>query len=164
MSTMGIRRKLLARIEADIKPLERELKIDLPRQLAEAAAHGDLSDNAEYDYAKQRKEIVQARLAELYRKKMSVSALNPAMISRDAVGFWSTVQLFDLESSEEITYKLVSSDESDPANGRISVTSPIGRALMGSHTGDEVEVVTPRGTKTYEILDFTTIHEEPDLA
>jgi transcription elongation factor GreA len=159
---MGIRETLLDKLAKEITPLERELKVELPRQLAEAAAHGDLSENAEYDYAKQRKEIVQTRLAELYRKKKSLMAINEAMVRRDAIGFWSTVQLYDMDGGEELTYTLVSSDESAPAEGRISMTSPIGRALLGRKAGDEVEVQTPRGTRSYEILEFTTMHEEPD--
>lgn len=159
---MGIREKLLDKLAAEIQPLERELKVELPRQLAEAAAHGDLSENAEYDAAKSRKDLVQAQLARLYDKKQSLAKINERMIPTDSIGFWSLVQLLDLDSGGEISYRLVSPDESDPSNGRISVSSPIGRALIGHASGDEVEVQTPRGTKTYEILEFTTIHEDSD--
>jgi len=160
---MGIRETLLKKIDKEIQPLERELKVELPRQLAEAAAHGDLSENAEYDAAKQRKEIVQAQLARFYDKRKSLSGINELMIPRDSIGFWSRVELLDVDSGEEIGYHLVSADESDPPNGRISVSSPIGKALLGRVNGDEVDVQTPRGTKTYEILEFATIHEDPDL-
>ena len=160
---MGIRETLLKKIDKEIQPLERELKVELPRQLAEAAAHGDLSENAEYDAAKQRKEIVQAQLARFYDKRKSLSDINELMIPRDSIGFWSRVELLDVDSGEEIGYHLVSADESDPPNGRISVSSPIGKALLGRVNGDEVDVQTPRGTKTYEILEFATIHEDPDL-
>ncbi len=81
------------------------------------------------------------------------------MIPRDAIGFWSTVELLDLDSDEEVAYRLVSPDESDPKQGRISMTSPIGKALNGKTDGDEIEVQTPRGTRRYEVLGFTTIHE-----
>ena len=161
---MGIRERLLDKLAAEVAPLERELVVELPRQLAEAAAHGDLSENAEHEYAKQRKEFVQARLRDLYRKKKSIMAINEAMVSRDAIGFWSTVQLFDQDSGEELAYTLVSSDESEPKEGKISLTSPIGRALLGRKAGDEVEVQTPRGTRCYEILEFTTLHEEPEAS
>ena len=90
---MGIRERLLEKLAEELTPLERELTVELPRQLAEAAAHGDLSENAEHEYAKQRKEFVQARLRQLYRKKKSLMAINEAMVSRDAIGFWSTVQI-----------------------------------------------------------------------
>ncbi len=160
---MGIRETLLKKIDKEIQPLERELKVELPRQLAEAAAHGDLSENAEYDAAKQRKELVQAQLARFYDKRKSLSGINELMIPRDSIGFWSRVELLDVDSGEEIGYHLVSADESDPPNGRISVSSPIGKALLGRVNGDEVDVQTPRGTKTYEILEFATIHEDPDI-
>jgi len=157
---MGIREELLEQVKQEIEPLERELKVELPRQLAEAAAHGDLSENAEYDAAKSRKELVQAQLQRLYAKKKSLAAINPQTIARDAVGFYSTVELYDVESGDEVTYRLVTSDESDPRDGKISLTSPIGRALVGKRVGDEVSVETPRGSRSYEVLDFTTIHDD----
>jgi transcription elongation factor GreA len=159
---MSIRDKLLKKLELEIQPLERELKVELPRQLAEAAAHGDLSENAEYDAAKQRKDLVQAKLARLYGKRQSLANINERMIPHDSIGFWSRVALLEVDSGDEVTYRLVSPDESDPAKGKISVSSPIGKALVGRTEGDEVEVQTPRGTRTYEILDFTTLHDDTD--
>jgi len=159
---MSIRDKLLKKLELEIQPLERELKVELPRQLAEAAAHGDLSENAEYDAAKQRKDLVQAKLARLYGKRQSLANINERMIPRDSIGFWSRVAVLDVDTGDEVTYRLVSPDESDPSNGKISVSSPIGKALVGHAEGDEVEVQTPRGTRTYEILDFTTLHDDTD--
>ena len=156
---MGIADRLIKRLEQEIRPLERELKVELPRQLAEAAAHGDLSENAEYDAAKQRKEFVQAQLARLYDKRQSLSGISELMIPRDSIGFWSKVKVLDLDNDEEIEYRLVSPDESDPRNDRISVSSPIGRALLGKIDGDAVDIETPRGTKAYEILEFSTVHE-----
>jgi len=160
---MSLRDKLLKKLEQEILPLERELKVELPRQLAEAAAHGDLSENAEYDAAKQRKELVQAKLARLIDKRQSLANINERMIPTDSIGFWSRVELLDVDSGDEIAYRLVSPDESDPNNGKISVSSPIGKALIGRTDGDEVEVQTPRGTRTYEILDFSTMHDETDF-
>ena len=160
---MGIADRLMKRLEQEIRPLERELKVELPRQLAEAAAHGDLSENAEYDAAKQRKEFVQAQLARLYDKRQSVSGISELMIPRDSIGFWSKVKVLDLDNDEEIEYRLVSPDESDPRNDRISVSSPIGRALLGKIDGDAVDIETPRGTKAYEILELSTVHETSDL-
>jgi transcription elongation factor GreA len=160
---MSLRDKLLQKLEEEIVPVERELKVDIPRQLAEAAAHGDLSENAEYDAAKQRKELVQAQLARLYDKRQSLANINERMIPRDSIGFWSRVELLDVDSDEEIGYRLVSPDESDPPNGKISVSSPIGKALVGRTVGDEVEVQTPRGTRFYEVLGFTTLHDDSDI-
>jgi len=160
---MSIRDRLLKELEEEIGPLQRELKVELPRQLAEAAAHGDLSENAEYDAAKQRKELVQAKLARLYDKRQSLANINERMISTDSIGFWSRVRLLDVDSGDEVSYRLVSPDESDPANGKISVSSPIGKALIGRSEGDEVEVQTPRGAKNYEVLEFFTLHNDPEL-
>mgnify|MGYP001338741088 CR=1 FL=1 len=160
---MGIAERLIKKLEQEIRPLERELKVELPRQLAEAAAHGDLSENAEYEAAKQRKELVQAQLARLYDKRQSLSGISELMIPRDSIGFWSKVKVLDLDSDEEIEYRLVSPDESDPRNDRVSVSSPIGRALIGKIEGDEVKIETPRGIKNYEILEFSTVHVAPDL-
>ena len=159
---MGIREDLMKKIGSEIDLLERELRVDLPRQLAEAAAHGDLSENAEHEAAKQRKGTVEALLARLHRRRSSLSTMNTQMIPRDAVGFWSTVTVIDVDSGDEKTYKLVSPDESDPKRGHVSVTSPVGSALAGRHVGDEVDVETPRGGRTYEILEFTTIHDQED--
>lgn len=156
---MGIREDLLKKVDAEVSRLERELKVDLPRQLAEAAAHGDLSENAEHEAAKERKDTVTALLLRLYQRRQAISNMNTDLIPRDAIGFWSTVTVLDLDSDEEIRYHLVSSDESDPRNGRISVTSPIGRALVGKRDGDEIEVETPRGSRCYEVVWFRTIHD-----
>lgn len=157
---MGIREDLLRKLDTEVKKLERELKVDLPRQLAEAAAHGDLSENAEHEAAKDRKDTVTALLLRLYKKRQAISSMNVDMIPRDAIGFWSRVELLDLDSDDTINYHLVSPDESDPKEGKISVTSPIGQALRGRTDGDEIEVRTPRGMRHYEVLSFSTIHDD----
>lgn len=161
---MGIREQLLEKIDEEVATLERELKVELPRQLAEAAAHGDLSENAEHEAAKDRKDTVTALLMKLYKKRQAIAGMNTRMIPHDAIGFWSTVELLDLDNDEQVTYRLVSADESDPRDGKISISSPIGRALCGKQEGDEVEVTTPRGTRLYEVLSYTTIHEVEGLA
>ncbi|NKB89904.1 MAG: transcription elongation factor GreA [Acidobacteria bacterium] len=154
-----MREDLLKKLNAEISTLERELKVDLPRQLAEAAAHGDLSENAEHEAAKERKDTVTGMLLKMYERRQGISNMNTAQISTDSVGFWSTVEVLDLDNDEEITYQLVSPDESDPKQGKISMTSPIGHALAGCVDGDEITVVTPRGERNYEVISFTTIHE-----
>ncbi len=156
---MGIREDLLKNLAVEISALERELKVELPRQLAEAAAHGDLSENAEHEAAKDRKDTVTALLLRLYQKRQAISNMNTEMISRDTIGFGSTVELLDLDNDEEISYALVSGDETDPKAGRISITSPIGQALAGKVDGDEITVQTPRGSRNYEVLSFRTIHD-----
>ena len=156
---MGIREALLKRLAAEVSTLERELKVDLPRQLAEAAAHGDLSENAEHEAAKERKDTVTAMLLRLYQKRQAIANMNIEMIPRDVIGFGSTIELLDLDNGEEIFYEIVSADETDPKAGRISSISPIGQALTGKMEGDEITVQTPRGTRNYEILGFRTIHD-----
>lgn len=160
---MGIRERLLEKLDEEIEPLHRELRVELPRQLAEAAAHGDLSENAEYDAAKQRKELVEAKLARLHRKKAAIQRMDVSRISPYEIGFLSTIVVRNLDSGERSSYTLVSPDESEPKEGKISVGSPIGKALMGHVEGDEVEVRTPRGTRRYEIVEFTTIHEVEEI-
>ena len=160
---MDIRGDLLKNLAVEISALERELKVELPRQLADAAAHGDLSENAEHEAAKDRKETVTALLLRAYQKRQAISNMNTEMIPRDTIGFGSKVELLDLDNDEEISYALVSADETDPRAGRISMTSPIGQALAGKVDGDEITVQTPRGCRNYEVLSFRTIHDgEPD--
>lgn len=157
---MGIREETLKKLELQIATLERELKVDLPRQLAEAAAHGDLSENAEHEAAKDRKDTVTAMLMQLYRKRQAIAGINVGMVPRDAIGFGSRVELLDVDNDEKVIYVLVAADDSSPKEGRISTSSPIGQALTGKSDGDEIEVVTPRGKRRYEVLSFTTLHDD----
>ncbi len=155
-----IKKKLLE----DIKQLEHELAHELPAEIKKAAALGDLSENAEYHMAKQRQEFVNARLGQLKKRMAELSLVNLANIPHDKVAFGSTVVVFDTAKDEEIVYKLVTSEESDVANGMISTTSPIGRALVGKQVGDMATVVTPNGKREMEILKLTTIHDEAAAA
>src|SRR5579875_3751913 len=152
-----IKRKLLE----DIKQLEHELAHELPAEIKKAAALGDLSENAEYHMAKQRQEFVNARLGQLKRRMAELSLVNLANIPRDKVGFGSTVVVLDTDKDQELTYKLVTSEESDVAKGLISTTSPIGRSLIGKEIGDTAIVTTPNGKRELEILKLTTIHDAP---
>jgi transcription elongation factor GreA len=147
-------------LEEQIKALEHELTTELPAEIKKAVALGDLSENAEYHMAKQRQVFVNARLGQLKKRMGELAMVNLDNISRDKAGFGSTVVVFDTQKSEEVTYKLVMSEESDVSKGLISTTSPIGRALLGRQVGDEVTVVTPNGKREFEILKLTTIHGE----
>ena len=122
---------------------------------------GDLSENAEYHSAKQRQEFVNAHLGQLKKRMAELSLVNLANIPHDRVGFGSTIVVFDQTKDEEITYKLVTSEESDVTIGLISTTSPIGRSLVGKQVGDEVTVVTPNGKRILEDSEveppFTTL-------
>lgn len=154
-----IRRKL----EEEIRLIEHELKNELPKELMKARAHGDLSENSEYKYAKERQSYLSARLSQLQKRLANVSLLNLNNLPRDRVGYGSQVRLLDIEKGTEVAYKLVTSEEADAAQGLISTTSPIGRALLGRAVGDEVRVQTPSGLKRFEIVSLRTIYDDPEL-
>ena len=150
------------KLKDEIKVLEEELHVELPRALKVAREHGDLSENAEYDAAKERQGYVNARLGQLKKRLAELSLVNFDKIPQGKVSFGSEVTLFDLEKEEEVVYKLVMSEEADVSKGLISTTSPIGRALMGKEEGDEVDVQTPGGMKNFEITRLVTIHDLAD--
>ena len=147
------------KLQEQITQLEYELTTELPAEIKKAVALGDLSENAEYHSAKQRQEFVNARLGQLKRRMGELAMVNLANIPHGKVGFGSTVVVFDSTKNEELTYKLVTSEESDVAKGLISTTSPIGRSLVGKEIGDVAVVVTPNGKRELEVLKLTTIHE-----
>ncbi len=135
--------------------LDRLKKVERPKvieAIAEARSHGDLSENAEYDAAKERQGFIEGRVAELEAIVSRAEVIDVSQMSGDVVRFGATVMLADLDTDEESSYRIVGSHEADIAKGRISVTSPLGRALIGKTLGDTVEVTTPRGSKTYEVV------------
>jgi transcription elongation factor GreA len=148
------------RLEQEIKALEHELTTELPAEIKKAVALGDLSENAEYHMAKQRQVFVNARLGQLKKRMGELAMVNLVNIPHDRVGFGATVSVFDSSKNEELSYKLVTSEESDVAQGLISTTSPIGRALLGKKIGEIATVVTPNGKRELEILKLSTIHDE----
>ena len=147
------------KLQEEIRKLNRELRDELPKALKIAIEHGDLRENAEYQTAKERQSYVQAQLANLQQRLAALSMIDLTKIPTDRISYGSTVVLFDLNNEEEITYRLVTSEEADVKSGLISTTSPIGKSLMSRQQGDEVEIRTPGGQKSYEILALTTIHE-----
>ena len=151
-----IKRKL----QEEIDSLEYELNHDLPKELKKAIALGDLSENAEYHMAKQRQEYVRARLGQLKKRMADLSLINMNNIPKDKAGLGSKVKVYDSTKEEEIQYELVTSEESDVSQGKISTTSPIGRALLNKKVGDTTLVHTPTGKRELEILSLTTIHDE----
>ena len=156
--------KVKKRLEEEIKLLEHELTTELPAEIKKAVALGDLSENAEYHMAKQRQVFVNARLGQLKKRMGELAMVNLVNIPRDKVGFGATVTVFDSSKDEELSYKLVTSEESDVAQGLISTTSPIGRALLGKKVGDMATVVTPNGKRELEVLKLITIHDVSDDA
>ena len=147
------------KLQEEIQALEHELNHELPEELKRARAMGDLSENAEYHMAKQRQDIVGARLAHLKRRLASLSLINMNNIPKDRVAFGSRVLLYDVDRDSEIEYKLVTTEEADFSKGLISTTSPIGRALMGKKVGDTVKVGTPNGIREFEIRSLRTIYD-----
>ena len=152
--------KIRKKLEEEIKALEHELVNELPKEIKKAASLGDLSENAEYHMAKQRQVFVNARLGQLKKRVGELAMVNLTNIPKDKVAFGSTIKVYDNTKDEELTYKLVTSEESDVTKGLISTTSPIGRALMGKKVGDTATVVTPNGNRDLEILTLTTIHDD----
>ncbi len=150
------------KLQEDIDLLEHELQHELPKELKKAVAMGDLSENAEYHMAKQRQEFVRARLGQLKKRMAELSLVNMANIPRDRAAIGSTLKVYDSTKDEEIEYKLVTSEESDVTQGKVSTSSPIGRALMGKKIGDSAVVVTPTGKRELEVLALITIHDEAE--
>ena len=152
---MDIKKKL----QDEIAVLEHELHVELPKEILKARAHGDLSENAEYHAAKDRQGFVNARLGQLKKRLSEMAMVDFSKIPQGKVGLGSTVVVLDVNKDEEITYHLVTTEEAAPAEGKISTTSPIGRALLAKEVGDVVKVQSPGGVKELEILKLTTIHD-----
>ena len=151
-----IKRKL----EEEIHSLEKELREELPKALKIAASLGDLSENADYQAARDRQDFVRVRLGQLKQRLADLSLINFDKIPRDRISLGSKVVLLDVDKNEEVTYKLVTSEDANVAAGLISTTSPIGRSLLNKREGDTVEVKIPSGTRTFEIISFTTMYDQ----
>ena len=148
------------KLEEEIQALERELRDELPKALKTAAALGDLSENADYSAARERQDFVRVRLGQLKKRLADLSLVNFDKIPRDRISLGSTVVLLDVEKGEEITYKLVTSEDANASQGLISTTSPIGKSLLNKKEGDEVVAVIPAGRRTFEVIRFTTLHDQ----
>jgi transcription elongation factor GreA len=152
--------KIKQKLLEEIDQLAHELNVDLPKEIAVARAHGDLSENAEYKYAKERQGFVNARLGALKKRLGDLGMLNLTNIPKDRAGYGSRLTVHDVQRDIKIEYKLVSSEEADVEKGLISTTSPIGKALLNRKVGDEIEVATPAGKKEFELIGLLTIHDE----
>jgi transcription elongation factor GreA len=135
--------------------------VHLPKEIKRALEFGDLRENSEYQTALQRQTMVKARIRELRQRMSEVASIDLSRIPHDKAGYGSSVVLYDSEREEEVTYRLVTPEESDPAGGLISTVSPIGRSLMGKEEGDEVVVSIPSGTRRFEVRKLTTLHDQP---
>jgi len=147
------------KLQDQVAALDHELRHELPKEILKARAHGDLSENAEYHAAKERQGFVNARLSQLKHRLAEMSMVDLSKLPLDKVGLGSTVVVLDLQKDQEVTYKIVTSEEADVASGRISTGSPIGRGLVGKALGDTVKVVIPGGVREFEIIKLTTIHD-----
>lgn len=155
--TLEIKQKL----QGELDKLETELRVHLPKEIKRALEFGDLRENSEYQTALQRQTMVKARIRELRQRMSEVASIDLSRISHDKAGYGSTLVLYDSEREEEVTYRLVTPEETDPAAGLISTVSPIGRSLMGKEEGDEVVVSIPSGSRRFEIRKLTTLHDQP---
>ncbi|MBA2495260.1 MAG: transcription elongation factor GreA [Acidobacteria bacterium] len=152
----AVRKKL----QIELDQLEEELHFKLPKEIQKAREFGDLRENAEYKAAMERQSMVQARIRQVRQRLSEVESIDLSKIPTDRVAYGSKIVLYDLDRDEDVTYKLVTSEESDPDKGLISTVSPIGQGLMGKQEGDEVKIKTPNGWRNFEIKQLTTIHEQ----
>ena len=151
--------KIKKKLQEEIDQLSHELSVELPKEIAVARAHGDLSENAEYKFAKERQTYVNAKIAQLKKRMGDLGMLNLNNIPKDRSGYGSRIVVLDLARDVKVEYKLVSSEEADAEKGLISTNSPIGRALLNRKVGDEIEVATPAGKKEFEVVELVTIHD-----
>ncbi len=152
---------LKKKLQDEIAALEYELRNELPKEILKARAHGDLSENAEYHAAKERQGLVNARLGQLQARLRELSMIDLSKLPRDRDGLGPRVVVLDLNKDEELSYNLVTSEEADVSNGKISTSSPIGKGLLGKRVGDTVKIQIPDGVREMEILRLTTIHDAP---
>ena len=151
--------ELIKRLQEEIAALELEFRVELPREILKARAHGDLKENAEYHAAKERQGIVNARLNQLNGRLREISMIDMTKLPRDKVGLCSEVIVLDIDKDLKVKYTLVTSEEVDVAKGLISTSSPIGRSLLGKQVGDTVRIQIPGGVREMEIVELKTIHD-----
>ena len=151
--------RLIRKFEDEIQTLNHELKLELPKEIKRARELGDLRENAEYAAAKERQRLVESRISMLQKRVSEIALINVDRIPSDKAGFGSTLHVVE-KNGDRLVYQLVMPEDADAAKGLISTTSPIGRALLNKEPGDMVKVVTPGGTREFEILKLLTIHDE----
>ncbi len=140
------------RLQEELKHLKTVARPEVIKAIAEAREHGDLSENAEYHAARERQSFIEGRVMELEDKISRAEVIDVARLNGDTIKFGATVTLADEDTDEEVTYQIVGADESDIKAGRISITAPLARGLIGKAVGDSVEVTTPAGSKSYEVV------------
>jgi transcription elongation factor GreA len=145
------------KLQEELKHLIRVERPKVIQDIAEARSHGDLSENAEYDAAKERQGFVEGRISEINGKMARAQIINPTEIDSDKIVFGATVKLFDVEAENEVVYRIVGEDEADIKQGLISINSPVAKALIGHRVDDELHIKVPSGTRVYEIIDIQYI-------
>lgn len=155
----SVKDRLIKKFEDEIQALDRELKLELPREIKRARELGDLSENAEYHAAKERQRLVESRISMLQKRASEIALLNIDRIPTDRAGFGSTLHVIE-STGEKLIFQLVMPEDADASKGLISTTSPIGRAFLNKEEGDSVHVITPGGTREFEIVKLLTIHQE----
>jgi transcription elongation factor GreA len=148
------------KLEKELKALEKEYRQDLPKEIHRALQMGDLRENAEYHAALERQQFVKARINHLQKQLKDLSMVDLDSLPKDRAALGSTVAVYEAETDRTLTYELVIPDEADFAKGQVSVTSPIGKALLGRRVGDEVTVKIPAGTRSYEVVSLATLHDK----
>ena len=151
--------RLIKKFEDEIATLNHELKLELPKEIKRARELGDLRENAEYQAAKERQRLVEARISMLQKRVSEIALINVDRIPKDRAGFGSTLHVVE-GTGEKMVFQLVMPEDADAEKGLISTTSPLGRAFLNKEAGDEVKVTTPGGTRQFEILKLFTIHDE----
>jgi transcription elongation factor GreA len=154
-----VKDRLLRKFQEEIQSLDRELKLELPKEIKRARELGDLRENAEYAAAKERQRLVEARISMLQKRVSEISLMNVDRIPTDRAGFGSTLHVVE-NTGDKMVFQLVMPEDADAARGLISTSSPIGRAFLNKEPGDSVRVVTPGGTREFELVKLLTIHDE----
>ncbi len=150
---------VLAKLEQELKVIKQALLVDIPQEIARAASQGDLSENAEYEQALAKRDMFQNKMVVLEKRIAEVASLDISRLPKTRAAYGSEVTILDLDSEEEFTYKLVLPEELDGHPHHLSISSPIGTALVGQEEGSEVRVQIPAGVRRFEILELKTIHD-----
>jgi len=153
--------RLIRKFEDEIQTLDRELKIELPKEIKRARELGDLRENAEYSAAKERQRLVESQISLLKKRVAEIALINVDRIPKDRAGFGSTLHVVE-GTGEKLVFQLVMPEDADAAKGLISTTSPIGKAFLNKEPGDSVKVTTPGGPREFEIVKLTTIHDDAE--
>jgi transcription elongation factor GreA len=150
---------IVKKLKQEVDELRYELQVKIPKDLQEAAAQGDLSENAEYETARARQDFVRARVAQLEERLRQLVLYDFSSIPRDRIAYGSRVTLEDVNDGKVVEYQIVFPEEVDSNAGQVSLSSPVGQALLRKEVGDEVEVTTPQGKRKYEIIQLQTLHD-----